>query len=61
MATRSKTANRGAADIIGRAIAKIGRMQKESGCSMIDGNKFKAWLSDWDVRAAKKAGGLGRK
>lgn len=58
---RSKTLNRGAADIIAQVIRKVDRMCKAAESSKIDGDALIDWLQDWDARAAKKAGGLGRK
>ena len=63
MATkRPQTPNRGAADIISAAIKKVKRMQG-SGMKFhedISGTDFIMWLKDWDLRATKKARGLGR-
>lgn len=58
MATRAKTPNRGAADIISQVIRKVDRMQVGGFLNAI---AFRKWLTEWDVRAAKKPGGLGRK
>lgn len=63
--SRPKTPNRGAADIIAQVIAKARRemkkQEREGAGLYIHGESFIAWLRDWDKRAAKKAGGLGRK
>ncbi len=60
---RPKTPNRGAADIVAEVMAKVKRMRTfcPGVIKYIERDQLVAWLADWDVRAAKKAGGLGRK
>lgn len=75
-ATRPKTPNRGAADIIARVIAHVNTVscnrlvfyepnqRVQSGYiddqGSINRENLITWLRDWDKRAAAKPGGLGR-
>lgn len=62
---RPQTPNRGAADIIGQVIRKVKRMLNDAdlnghwqACDYL--TALHNWLRDWDERAAKKRGGLGK-